>query len=267
MATEIRHAAWQNQRTYAVRLLSGPGPAADIAEGLDELLDAVDFALEWLDRVDPERDRGTRLVILETRAGVTEEVWTYPSERRDEGRGLVELFGYDPVTWKSGVREFSAAERRARLSDRIRPAAGAPPHPRPPLDPPRRPEPEPEPTSEPPRTERAASGHESRAQAPAADAEAIELEPHTGAPPADDTAKLQAVLAVARRSIQVATHDLWDDRLSRSGLLVAIASVWLAIALADLRFLFALLLSAPAVYWRQRSLSKRAADADGGDLF
>ena len=78
MAQETRHAAWQTERSFAVRLLPEAGPPTDLASGLTEFLDAFDLASEWVSREDPARNGAATLAIIETRDGVTEEVWTYP---------------------------------------------------------------------------------------------------------------------------------------------------------------------------------------------
>jgi hypothetical protein len=77
MANETRHAAWQTERRFAVRLLPEDGPPADLASGLTEFLDAFDLASEWVSREDPARDGTASLAIVETHDGVAEEVWTY----------------------------------------------------------------------------------------------------------------------------------------------------------------------------------------------
>jgi hypothetical protein len=91
---------------FVVQQLSVTGTAVELAGGFSELLDAVDFAVEWLDHEDPARQGAQRLVINEARAGATVEVWSYPGEgqRRDQGRDLVELFGFDPSTWDAAAQ-------------------------------------------------------------------------------------------------------------------------------------------------------------------
>ena len=110
MATSMRHAAWWNERSFAVGRPDGQGPPAELAGGFSEFLDAFDFAVEWLEREDPGRAGTTHLAIFETHAGTTEQVWTYPPERPAEGKQLVNLFGFDPTTWKSTVPEFASDE-------------------------------------------------------------------------------------------------------------------------------------------------------------
>ena len=74
MVTETCHAAWQTRRSFAVRLLADKGAASDLASGLPDFLEAVDFAFDWLNLEDPGRDGTARLAIFATRDGVTAEV-------------------------------------------------------------------------------------------------------------------------------------------------------------------------------------------------
>jgi hypothetical protein len=149
MAYETRHAAWQTERSFTVRLLPEDGAPADLASGLTQFLDAFDLASDWVSREDPARDGTARLAIVETQDGVTEEVWTYTP-----GQPAAD---FGPLSW-AAVPEFPTRERKSRLRERVAsaplaveraPAVAAPP-PRPP-----RPVAPPEP--EPSRTEVAAA--------------------------------------------------------------------------------------------------------------
>jgi hypothetical protein len=122
MANETRHAAWQTERSFAVRLLPEEGLPADLASGLTEFLDAFDLASEWLSREDPARDGSATLAILETRDGVTEEVWTYPAVQTGNDQDLVGRLGFNPLTW-AGVPEYSSYEQKSRLRQRVWPVA------------------------------------------------------------------------------------------------------------------------------------------------
>jgi hypothetical protein len=110
MANETRHAAWQTERRFAVRLLPEDGPSADLASGLREFLDAFDFASEWVSREDPARDGTTSLAIVETQDGVTEEVWTYTP-----GQPAAD---FSPLNW-AAVPEFPTRQRKSRLRERV----------------------------------------------------------------------------------------------------------------------------------------------------
>jgi hypothetical protein len=111
MASETRHAAWQTERSFAVKVLPEEGPPADLAGGFSEFLDAFDVAVEWVNREDPPRDGAATLAIFETRDGVTEEVWTYPPAQPGAADNLVVRLGFNPLTW-TGRRGFSSAVPR-----------------------------------------------------------------------------------------------------------------------------------------------------------
>jgi hypothetical protein len=141
MANDVRHAAWQTERRFAVRILPEDGPPADLASGLTEFLDAFDFASEWVSREDPARDGTASLAIVETHDGVAEEVWTYTP-----GQPAPAL---SPLSW-AAVPEFPNRQRKSRLRERIGTAVVVERAPTvvPPSPPPRhvavaRPEPEP----------------------------------------------------------------------------------------------------------------------------
>ena len=110
MANETRHAAWQTERRFAVRLLPEDGPPADLASGLTEFLDAFDFASEWVSREDPARDGTAGLAIVETQDGIAEEVWTYTP-----GPPAAD---FSPLNW-AAVPEFPHRERKSRLRERV----------------------------------------------------------------------------------------------------------------------------------------------------
>ena len=110
MANETRHAAWQTERHFAVRLLPEEGDPTELADGLGDFLEAVDFAVEWLAREDPERTGTASLAIFETSNGEAEKVWAYPPDASPEGAPLMKIFGFDPVNWKAASDEYSPRE-------------------------------------------------------------------------------------------------------------------------------------------------------------
>jgi len=125
MAENERHAAWHNQRSFAVTLLPEHGEPTELAGGFDDLLEAVDLATDWLEREDPRRQGTTGVAILESRNGITRRVWEYPPEQHENTRGLVETFGFDPVNWVSGVKEFTPERPLAAPQPTSAPAPSA----------------------------------------------------------------------------------------------------------------------------------------------
>src|SRR5579864_2818097 len=117
MASNTRHAAWQTERRFAVKLYPAEGSQLELASDLRDFFDAVDFASEWLTSEDPGRNGTAKLAIVETRDGVSEEVWTYPPAPSHAGE-LVGRLGFDPVTW-TGTPDYSVAEHKSRLSERV----------------------------------------------------------------------------------------------------------------------------------------------------
>ena len=111
VSSETRHAAWQTERRFALRLLPEGGLPTELAGGLTEFLDAFDLAFEWLNREDPARTGGATLAILETCDGVSEEVWTYPP-LPSNGQELTERLGFNPANW-AGVPGYSSDERKS----------------------------------------------------------------------------------------------------------------------------------------------------------
>ena len=97
------HTAVQEAQPFAVQLLTAEGEAVELAGGFADLLDAVDFAVEWLDREEPARDGAHRLVITQTHDGASVEVWRYPAERHGQQRQLIEHYGFDPTTWDAAA--------------------------------------------------------------------------------------------------------------------------------------------------------------------
>jgi len=108
MAADTSHAAWPDKRAFAVRLLPAGAEARELAAGLPDLLAAIDYAVEWLEREDPSRSRDLRLSVVETSDGSATEVWSYPpSSQPSSGQELVERFGFNPATWKPHVEDHA----------------------------------------------------------------------------------------------------------------------------------------------------------------
>jgi hypothetical protein len=235
MAQEIRHAAWQTERSFAVRLLPEAGPPADLASGLTEFLDAFDLASEWVSREDPARDGTASLTIVETHDGVTEEIWTYTPGQP--------AAGFTPLTWP-GVPAFATRERRSRLRQRV--SAGAQREPRV-VPSPAWPIAAPEPVID--RTEPPAA-REPAVQAPAARAPA---------------ARALAAREEPRKWIRAKVLAAWNDRLARCCLIGSGASLWFSVGLADPHFLLPLLVFLPALWWRDRNREPAATEAEPED--
>jgi len=108
MAADTSHAAWHDKRAFVVRLHAAGGEARELAAGLPDLLAAVDYAVEWLEREDPSRSHDLRLSVVEMRDGTAAEVWSYPpSSQPSSGQELVERFGFNPATWQPQVEDHA----------------------------------------------------------------------------------------------------------------------------------------------------------------
>ena len=57
----------------------------------------------------------------------------------------------------------------------------------------------------------------------------------------------------------------WDNRLSRSCLIVCGASLWLSVGFVDPRFLLPIFVFGPVVWWRQRNEDPSAPAPDTED--
>ncbi len=214
MAPETRHAAWQDERGFSVRLLPEEGPPTELVGGITDFLDAVDFAVDWLAREDPERNGTASLAIFEVRDGTTEKVWAYPPDS-PENAPLTKIFGFDPVNWKSAAPEF-APRGPARGTFFPRVEIEAAPAPAPP----------------PPRA----------------------LPIRLVAPPAIVPATLEHPPEPVHLDPRRALAAAWDDRFSRSCLCLAAVSLWLALALSSASVLVLLFVALSGLWWRRDKL-------------
>lgn len=268
MATPTRHAAWRNERSFAVRLLPEQGPPVELASGFAEFLDAFDCAFEWLMREDPAREGAAGLVILETRDGVAEKVWAFPPEQPAQDQRPVQVFGFDPVNWKPTVAELSADHRlgptrqAATTADTQATVVGG------------------SRGSTPPTAAAAQMGRPKPVHAGEGEAETkiapslaqpiVPLEPETIPLEHEATVARDSQRATARAStysrIEAAVRAIWKEPVSRGWLLLAVASLWLSLFLIDPSPLALLLLALPGLWWRR---DKRAAiatvEADSDD--
>jgi hypothetical protein len=237
-AADPRHAAWQTKTRFAVRSLSESGAETELAAGLPDLVEATEFAVRWLDRVDPARTGVARLVIVRADEAGEATVWAYPPPPPAEGRDLTELFGFDPTTWRPQIPSHSRREERAlTLSGRSRASAQ--------VEVPAR-------APRPPARERAG----------AADEPAVTtLGPVAGDEPSDPRrSSALARSAELRRAAAAFAGASWDDLLSRVLLIVAAFSLWLCLALLDPWFAVLTVATVSALWLRQRQ--RRSAHAD-----
>jgi hypothetical protein len=225
MAVDSSHAARHDDKTFSVELLSGGETATVLAASLSDYFDALDRAMEWLEREDPERTRSSSIGIFASSDGVREQVWAYPSEAgssAEDTKRLVELFGFDPVAWKPPP-EFSAA--RAWPPQRER-------------------EPVPESLVD--------------------FAAAVEESPVAvySPPPSErlDT-WLRSGMRLRLRKDFLA---VWDDRRSRWCLVIGLVCLWLTVTLVEPLFL-APLLAAAAGLWSRRAQRAAAVGAESAD--
>ena len=243
MANEIRHAAWQSERRFAVRLLPEEGDPTVLVAGLGDFLEAVDFAVEWLAREDPERTGTAGLAIFETSIGDSEKVWAYPPDDSPDEVPLMKIFGFDPVNWKAASPGYSPRE----------PALGtfftrAPATPEPPAAP------RPAPIAPPPAAVVAAG--------PVDEPPAAPLRPPSVAPPRP------LVVATAPEEPPEPTHRhlrprkalaaAWHDHVARAFLLLAAISLWLAVAFSDAGVLVFALAALSGLWWRRDKLGAAA---------
>jgi hypothetical protein len=226
MAVDASHAARHDDKTFSVELLSGGETATVLAASLSDYFDALDRAMEWLEREDPERTRSSSIGIFASSDGVREQVWAYPSQAgspAEDTKRLVELFGFDPVAWKPPPGEFNAVRAW----------------------PPQR-EPEPVPES------------------PVDFAAAVEESPvEVYSPPPSE--RLDTWLRSGMRlRLRQDFLAVWEDRRSRWCLVLGVLCLWLTVTLVEPLFL-APLLAAAAGLWSRRGHRSAAIGAEGVD--
>jgi hypothetical protein len=123
MADDARHAARQLETGFAVRLLAESGADSDLVSGLPDLTAAADFAVDWLDREDPKRAGTVRLAVVRVDDAGAEIVLTYPPAAPDSGQELIDVFGFNPTTWRpQHLNRPAGKEPRRTLPDRLRAA-------------------------------------------------------------------------------------------------------------------------------------------------
>jgi hypothetical protein len=238
MASNARHAAWQTERRFTVKLYPVEGSQTELACDLTDFLDAVDCAFEWLNAEDPARTGSTTLAIVETHDGASEEVWTYPPAPSNTEL-LIGRLGFNPVTW-AGVPDYSVAAHKSRLRERVASTASRLP-------------------LEAPSTPWVSSAIEvERAPAPAPKLALTAPPPVRATVPAD-------VRTTARKWIRTNGRIAWDDRSSRVLLILAGATLWFTIGLADPTFLIPLAIFVAGLWWRHGHRPEPVADVDADE--
>jgi hypothetical protein len=236
MAVDASHAAKQDDRTFSVEVGSEGETPTVLADGLGELLDALDCAMEWLEREDPDRTRALSIGIYAASDGVREQVWAYPAalDAAVEPKRLVELFGFDPVAWRSppgetGVTRSGGVARAARPADDHSPIF-------------------------------AAALAAASSWTPELDT-AEELPPEEVDPPAARP-RLDSWLK-GERMLWVRAHflALWGDKLSRWCLIFGAVCLWLTLTLLEPAFLAPFLASVAGLWTRRAHHSMPAIDA------
>jgi hypothetical protein len=235
MAFDASHAAKQGDRTFSVEVGSDGETPTVLAGDLSELLDALDCAMEWLEREDPERTRDLSIGVYATSDGAREQVWAYPAEldAAVEPRRLVELFGFDPVAWRTPGSEGGGT--------RLRPTAG-----------------DARPSGE-HSTVFAAALAAATAWTPELETEeepALEVDPQTRRD------RLEAWLASGRLlSLRERFHALWGDKLTRWCLVFGAVCLWLTLTLLEPAFLAPFLASIAGIWTRRGHHAPPATDA------
>ena len=98
MAQARRHAAGRS--TYEVHEIHGTDPGLDLGSRFEctDYLEAFDFALDFLQEHDPEREgRVSGLDIQQVSDSQHETVWAYRHEPGLAPADLVALWGFDPT--------------------------------------------------------------------------------------------------------------------------------------------------------------------------
>ena len=80
MAMDTSHAATHDEKAFSVEILSGEEETTVVAEALRDFFEALDSAMDWVEREDPERTQSSSIGIFATSHGVREQVWAYPTE-------------------------------------------------------------------------------------------------------------------------------------------------------------------------------------------
>jgi hypothetical protein len=232
MAIDAGHAAPQGDRSFSVEVVSEGETATVLAGALTDFFDAVECAMDWLEREDPASSRSACVAIFATRGGEREQVWAYPAEEGARGPAeateLVQLFGFDPLRWKPSFDTVAVEPRRV-----------------------------PERPSSPARMPSEAFV--------AAVADALPEEDSSQSPGTPRDAAARAI-HVLRFRLRQEILTVWGDRLSRWSLVLCAISLWLMITFLEPAFL-APLLAAAVSLWSRRGQRPAAASYVVDDWF
>ena len=102
MAEPRRHAA--RRSVYEVHEILGEEPGLDLGSRFEctDYFEAFDFALDFLQEHDPEREgKVSGLEIKQVQGAEQETVWAYQHGRQESApNDLVALWGFDPRSWQ-----------------------------------------------------------------------------------------------------------------------------------------------------------------------
>lgn len=100
------HAAEQSRYAVHEGLKSHPGLDLGLRHTSESFLDAAEYAFEFLDEHDPQREgRVSALEIVRVWPEPRETVWRYEHDGSPSGhQDPRELYGFDVTTWRGPVR-------------------------------------------------------------------------------------------------------------------------------------------------------------------
>ena len=111
MAEFQRHAAGQSSYAVHEGLKRHPGLDLGLRHESESFLDAAEFAFEFLDEHDPEREgRVSALEIVRVTPALRETVWRYEHDGTPQGhQDPRELWGFDFTSWRGPARAANQA--------------------------------------------------------------------------------------------------------------------------------------------------------------